>query len=310
METIDRTTPELMKDAPLHVQNDSERQALAVRTMLFGVVMLASIAVYFQPLRQLMKLSLSSELYSHIVLIPLVCLYLLYDARNTIFPNTGYSPLQGAVILAVAMALLLFGPLGFVELDPNDLLSLQILTFVLVVIGVFVLFFGMVAFKQAALPLCLMLFLVPFPTALLQSIIKFLQNGSTEAAHLLLWLSGAPFFRDGYTFHLPGMSIEVAEQCSGIRSGLCLFITAILAGHLFLRKPWSKLTLVIAAVPITIFKNGLRIVTLTLLGVYVDPRILGSDLHKKGGIPFFGLALLFLGLTLYLLRRLEQRSQK
>jgi len=309
METFDKTTPEMMKGAPLHVQNGSEPQALGVHMMLFGVSLLAAIAAYYQPLRQLLNLSLSSELYSHIVLIPFVCLYLVYDARKAIFADSCYSLLQGAVLLAAAVAVLLLGRFYFSELASNDQLSLQIFTFVVIVLSAFMLFFGTAAFKQAILPLFFMFFMVPFPTALLQGLIKFLQDGSTEAAHLLLWLSGAPFLREGYTFHLPGMSIEVAEQCSGIRSGLCLFITAILAGHLFLRRSWSKLALVVAAVPITIFKNGMRIVTLTLLGVYVDPRILGSDLHKKGGIPFFGLALLFLGIALYLLRRFEQRKR-
>lgn len=310
METIDRTTPEIMEHAPIPVRNGSEGQALRLRVMLFGAAVLTATAAYYVALRQLLDLSLSSELYSHIVLIPFVCVYFLYDARKTIFSNICYSLPHAAAVIAVAMAILLLGRFYALELNQMDQLSLKILTFVLVIVGAFILFFGMQAFKRALLPLFLMLFMTPFPAAVLQGIIKFLQNGSTEAANFLLWLSGAPYLRDGYIFHLPGMSIEVAEQCSGIRSGLSLFITAILASHLFLRKSWSKITLVVAAIPITIFKNGLRIATLTLLGVYVDPRILASDLHKKGGIPFFGLALLFLGLTLYLLRRLERRSEK
>lgn len=56
------------------------------------------------------------------------------------------------------------------------------------------------------------------------------------------------------------------------------------------------------------FKNGCRIVTLTLLGAYVDPRILSSQLHRAGGIPFFGLALLLLVPVLWLLIKSEKRS--
>jgi hypothetical protein len=53
------------------------------------------------------------------------------------------------------------------------------------------------------------------------------------------------------------------------------------------------------------FKNGIRIVSLTLLGAYVDPRILQSDLHREGGIPFFIVALLLLAPVLYFLRKSE-----
>ncbi|MBU1208025.1 MAG: archaeosortase/exosortase family protein [Proteobacteria bacterium] len=60
--------------------------------------------------------------------------------------------------------------------------------------------------------------------------------------------------------------------------------------------------------PITVVKNGLRIVTLTLLGNYVDVRILGSELHKSGGIPFFIVALVLLAPVLWALRKSEKKG--
>jgi exosortase/archaeosortase family protein len=105
------------------------------------------------------------------------------------------------------------------------------------------------------------------------------------------------------------MSVEVAPQCSGIRSGLALFITALLAGYLFLNSWWRRVILVICVFPITMFKNGIRITTLTLLGTYVDPRILQSSLHREGGIPFFILALLLMAPILYWLRKSENRGK-
>jgi exosortase/archaeosortase family protein len=58
------------------------------------------------------------------------------------------------------------------------------------------------------------------------------------------------------------------------------------------------------------FKNGIRIATLTLLGAYVDPRILQSDLHREGGIPFFIVALLLMAPILYFLRKTEGARKK
>lgn len=68
---------------------------------------------------------------------------------------------------------------------------------------------------------------------------------------------------------------------------MALFITATVAGHLFLKTGWKKVLLALVSIPIAMFKNGIRIVSLTLLGAYADPRILQSDLHREGGIPFF-----------------------
>jgi exosortase/archaeosortase family protein len=82
-------------------------------------------------------------------------------------------------------------------------------------------------------------------------------------------------------------------------------ITALLAGDLFLNSWWRRIILVLCAVPMTMFKNGIRIATLTLLGTYVDPRILQSNLHREGGFPFFILALLLMAPILYWLRKSE-----
>ena len=117
---------------------------------------------------------------------------------------------------------------------------------------------------------------------------------------------GVPLLRDGFVFQLPGINIEVAEQCSGIRSTLALFITSIIAGHLLLKTSWKKVILSLAVFPIAVVKNGARIVTLSMLGSYVDERfITQSLLHSRGGIPFFILALALFVPILWVLRRSE-----
>jgi len=73
-----------------------------------------------------------------------------------------------------------------------------------------------------------------------------------------------------------------------------LTLTTLLAGHMFLRSPWKKAVLVLAVVPLTILKNGIRIVTLSLLAMHVDPGFLTGQLHHEGGIVFFLLALVLL----------------
>ena len=71
-------------------------------------------------------------------------------------------------------------------------------------------------------------------------IISLLVVGSTAATHMLFDLTGIPFLKEESVFHLPGVSIEVAKEYSGIRSSLGIFITAILAGHLFLEDRSEK----------------------------------------------------------------------
>jgi exosortase len=192
------------------------------------------------------------------------------------------------------------------HLHPNDFASLMILSSVIFINGAFILNYGYKAYKAALFPLLFLILIVPIPNALMDHMINFLQIGSTEVTNILLLASGVPFTRDGFVFHLPIISVEVAKQCSGIMSCLALFITAVLAGHLFLETGWKKFILAICVIPIAIFKNGIRITTLSLLANYIDQRILESSLHREGGIPFFIFALLLLVPILFFLRKGEK----
>jgi exosortase len=282
------------------------KEYLNQRNLFFFLFLVMAFLMAYAPIKALFNSSIQSDYYSHIVLIPPVSLYLIYQKRRLIFSEQKYCLSAGIPLLLIGALLFFGGRFLEVELNQNDFASIIALSAVVFVNGAFILFYGLHAYKVAIFPLLFLIFVIPIPSALMDGIIHFLQVGSTEFVNVLFMATGVPFLREGFVFHLSGMSIEVAPQCSGIRSGLALFITAILAGHLFLKTGWKKVVLVIFVVPITMFKNGIRIVTLTLLGIYVDPRILGGELHKQGGIPFFIVALLLLAPVLYFLWKTEK----
>jgi exosortase len=205
-------------------------------------------------------------------------------------------------LLLYGVALWLRGWLG-----QNDFASLATAGSLLFWWGGFLLAFGPEAFKTARFPLLFLLFAIPIPRVLLERFIYILQVGSTEVTEWLFRLTGTAYFRDGFVYQLPGISIEVAKECSGIRSSIALIITGVLAGHLFLRTGWRKLILVVAMIPFTIFKNGVRILTLSLLAIYVDRKfITDSFLHHSGGFIFYLPALAMLGLLLWWFRKAER----
>src|SRR5262249_13253855 len=139
-----------------------------------------------------------------------------------------------------------------------------------------------------------LLFAIPIPDELLRRIVFWLQSGSAAIAEVFFNLSGAPVLRDGFIFRLPKISIEVAQECSGIRSSLALLILALLVAHFSFRPFWKKLVFVFAGLCMMLIKNGIRIAALTLLANYVNPNFLYGNLHHQGGVVFFliGLALL------------------
>jgi exosortase len=272
--------------------------------LLFGTV---ALIVAYTPIRALYS-SNKSEYYSHIALIPLVSIYLIYIKRKEIFTEVNYLFAVGIPVVLLGIALFLSGLLWGASLDNNNYASLLVFSIFIFINGAFILLYGMQSYRNALFPLLFLIFTVPIPTALMDRIIYFLQVGSTEFTNLLFMASGVPFVRDGFVFHLPNVSVEVAKQCSGIRSGMAIFIVATLAGYMFLKTYWKMIFLVICAVLIAMFKNGIRILTLSLLGNYVDPQILASSLHREGGTPFFIVALLLLAPILFFLRRSERKK--
>lgn len=279
------------------------------RAWLFVLFVLLVSTAFFFPLRTLLKFSLEHEHYSHIALVPVVSLFLLYLRRREIF--AGSQPNATASI-----PLFLAGSLVFAagrlapELSQNDSLSLTIAAYVLYLLALFLLCFGVRAFREGSFPLLFLFLMAPIPDLVLQGTISWLVAGSTEVTDLFFKLTGVPVYRDGAVFALPGLTIEVAKECSGIRSSLALFITALLAGHFFLRSNLRRVFLIVAAIPIVIVKNGVRIATLTLLAIYVNPGFLAGNLHRNGGVVFFALGLVLLWSILRILEKTERKAEE
>jgi exosortase len=277
------------------------------RNALFLLFAAVAVIMAFAPIKAFYATEMG-EYYTHIVLIPLVSLYLMYLKRKEILANPEYSFAAGVPVMIAGIALFFGGQFLGTGLDKNNFASLIALSVVIFINGSFILTYGSKAYWTVLFPLLFLIFIIPFPTAIMEGFINFLQIGSTEFTNLLFTASGVPFVRDGFVFHLPNLSVEVAKQCSGIRSAMAIFIVAILAGYLFLKSTWKIIFLAICAVLIAMLKNGIRILTLSLLSNYVDPRILQSSLHREGGIPFFIVALVLLAPILFFLIRSEKKK--
>ncbi len=266
---------------------------------------------FHEPLFDVLEVSLNSENaqhYSHISLIPFVSLYFIYLRRGTIFHNLRWSLWSGLAVIAAGIIVhsLVVSPMT-VQIDS---FAPHILAMVMILWGSFLLCYGVQSIRGASFALGILLLLIPMPSYLLSGIIEFLQRASTEVSAGLFSVLDVPVHRQDFTFTLSNFTIEVAEECSGIRSALALLITSLIAGQLFLRSVWGKTVLVLVVVPLAVIKNAFRIVGLALLANYVDPRfITDSALHRNGGIPLFLLALIVLFSIAWVSRKVEDRMR-
>ena len=266
----------------------------AKRHARFVIFILVSSLVLCKTLSALVQYSLHNESSSHIIFIPFVAFFLLYLERQTIFLITRTDIRYGVGLGLGGIILYWLANRGPFPQAGNWPLSLETFSLILVWIGGFLLCYGFAALRAAAFPLLFLLLMVPLPDVVLDRAIHALQEGSTEIAYLIFQAVGTPVLRNGFLLSVPGVTIEVAKECSSIRSSIALFITCLLAAHLYLRTSWKMILLVLLSFPLSVIKNGIRIATLTLLSIYVDPRFLSGRLHHGGGFVFFLVALLIL----------------
>lgn len=275
------------------------------RAVAFALFCSFLIFAFWSQLVSLVDMALNTDYCTHILLIPFISTFLVCLDKKRIFQDFKSSYISGTLLLLVGAGL--YWVAGHPRPSTlNDYLTRAVLSFVLLVVAGFILCFGGAASRKASFPLSFLLLMVPLPSAVLTSTIYFLQTGSTAIAYYLFHLLAVPVFRDHFTLQLPQFTIHIAKECSSIRSSLAFFITALLAANLFLRKRWTRVVLVAISVPLSVLKNGVRIVTLSVLAIRVDPRFLTGKLHQRGGILFYLLVLLILGVLLQALRWAEK----
>ena len=269
------------------------------------------VLIFHQTLFSLAKLALSSDLHSHILLVPFISAYLLYLQRGQ-FPAAHRSSWCGAVLLscAGAAAWLLtagnwFGAMMVPRLSFDESLAVRVFSWIWFLVAGGFLFLGREWMASSAFPFAFLGCMIPLPNQATTWLENGLKVASAEVASVFFNLSATPNLRDGLIFQLPGITIEVAPECSGIRSSLVLFVTSLLAAYLFLRSPWRRALLVAFVIPLGILRNGFRIWTIGQLCVYVGPEMIHSVIHKRGGPVFFVLSLLPLCLLIWWLRRGE-----
>jgi exosortase len=264
------------------------------RHAYFVAFVLISSLAFYATLTALVRYSLYNSSSSHIILIPFVSFFLIYLERRTIFSNSATSFGPGIGLAVAGLFFCWLAARGPIPRDGNWSLAGQAIALILVWVAGFLFFYGAAALRAGGFALFFLLLMVPVPDAILNWTINALQEGSTEIAYLIFQAVGTPVLRHGFQLSVPGVTIEVAEECSSIRSSMALFITCLLASHLYLRTGWKKWVLVLLTFPLSLIKNGVRIATLTLLSIYVDPSFLTGRLHHQGGFVFFVLALLML----------------
>ncbi|HXY06876.1 MAG TPA: exosortase/archaeosortase family protein [Terriglobales bacterium] len=273
-------------------------------TVSFAVLFAVSLILWHRPVINTFTLATSDDGYTHILLIlPLTLGLIARDWSERDFQPRFWVPAVSVMLAALLLLVWVrWGSLG----GTSDLgLAVAMVGLIAWWIASFDFCFGPTALRAFRFPLYFLFWMVPVPAIAMQAVVVGLQRGSALAAQFIFAIVRTPVSREAMTLHIPGLDLEVAAECSSIRSSLMLLVTTMVLAQVLLRTPWRKVLVVLLALPLAAAKNGLRIFTIGMLSTRVDPAFLTGRLHREGGIIFFLITLAVIFLLIWFLRRGE-----
>jgi len=226
--------------------------------------------------------------FSHGFLVPVFSAFVVWQDRKQLAALPKKPSWFGLAVIAGALVVLIVGVLG-----AEFFLSRSSL--VLLIGGLVIYFLGWGHFRAILFPLAFLFFMIPIPVIVFNQIAFPLQFLAARLGSSLLDLFGVPVLREGNVIQLPTMALEVAQACSGIRSLMSLGALAVIYGYFLETRNLHRVLLALAAIPIAIAANGLRVMGTGLLGYYWDPDKAEGFFHTFSGWVIFiiSLALLF-----------------
>ena len=238
--------------------------------------------------------------YSHGYLIAPIAVYLFLDRLrndpvNPDRPQGGMS--LGIVVIAASFAI---GLLGNVANIPG------VVAYGLVICigGSGLLIFGARRGVTYWAPVAYLLFMIPLPSHLYWQLSIRLQFVSSEIGVALIKIFGIPVFLDGNIIDLGVYKLQVAEACSGLRYLFPLMSFGFLFAIIYKGPSWHKMILFLAALPVAIFTNCVRIAAIGFLVKYKGIEQAEGFLHFFEGWIIFAMSIVLLYFVAFILQHL------
>jgi len=283
-----------------------------------SIIILAVGFLYWGVLAKLGRDCWSDENYSHALLVPFVLGFIIWSEFDQLKKAISKpSFLFGGAIVVLAILMLLAGTLG------AELFT-QRVSFVLLLGGIVIYFFGTRILQLLVIPFALMLLSIPIPQIIFNKIAFPLQIWASQAAVWGIRIFDVPTVRKGNVIDiLPRgaqqvISLEVVEACSGIRSLMTLVTLAVILAYFTRENPhdpddgwlgylksfdfWRTVILMAAAVPIAVLTNAARVMATGYFTYVYGKRATESTWHDLSGWLVYVVALVLLILVNYVLR--------
>ena len=269
--------------------------------LALGVAATAALALYAPIIAGMAAEWSEFPSLSHGFAVPFLSAYLLWTRRHLLAAAPVEGSLWGLPLIVLAVGMLVIGSLGAEPFIARVSLPVALLGAVLFLAGRRIT-------RHAWVGIAYLVFMIPLPYLTLKTLTyksRVFDAGIT--ATVLGWL-GVPVFRDGVMLHLSNMTLEVADDCSSVPAIAALLALGAAFAQMQARPTWVRAALTLAAAPLGLLSNIVRLILTSLGAYYLGPIALNNVIHKFNGTTVFLGTVVLLVVLDAMLARIWRRS--
>lgn len=260
-----------------------------------GIILLM---VYLPTLIELVQDWWNDDNYSHGFLVPLVSGYLIWSVRKDLAKVPVQPSKAGLATIVFGMAMFIAGTAAAEYFTAR-------LSMVISLFGMAWYFYGTAIVRRIWFAFFFLCFMIPIPYVIYYAVSVPLQLFATKVTVAILNVVGMGIVRQGNIIHVAGgISLEVADACSGIRSLVSLLALGALFAWWSQKKLLAQVLLFASTIPIAVFANVIRVLLTTFLAATFLPEVTDEPFHSLMGMLVFVISFICLFIVGAILRKI------
>jgi exosortase D (VPLPA-CTERM-specific) len=290
-----------MNSYPQDMPSDQQKKPMLALSLWILAFLLLGIT-FKNSLSEMLTTWIKVEEYSHGFFIPAITAYFLWIRRWELkFVEQFRDSLPGLIMVFIGLILFILGGLATLKV-------IEQYAFILTLVGMFTIAFGLPGLRIGAIPLLFLIFMVPFPQFILNNLSSKLQLISSWLGVEFIRSCNIMVYLEGNVIDLGGYKLQVVDACSGLRYLFPLASLSFLCAYLFKGPFWQKMLIFLSSAPLTIFMNSFRI---AVIGILVDnwgTEMAEGFLHDFEGWIIFLVCMVLMFIEMWLFSRLSGRK--
>jgi exosortase B len=250
-------------------------------------ILIGLFVLYFPIYKTLANTLRQHEEYAHGPIILAIVLWLMWLGRAQLVDSgQEKNSVSGAILLIIGLLLYLVG-------YSQDISIFDVGSQIPLLLGIMLLIYGAGVTKNFWFPLLFLVFLIPLPDVVIDTLTGPLKQLVSVLAENILYQLGYPIARSGVMLSIGQYQLLVADACSGLNSMFSLSALGLFYAYLVKRMGWVHNTILLASViPIAFFANVMRVILLVLITYYFGDEVGQGFAHKMAGLVLFMAALI------------------